>query len=175
MAQHRRQGHQPHGDDGGADDAGRRGKKRADEEDREAEPAAHGAEQAGAGVDQFLRDARALQHHAHQHEERDGDQHVVGHDAVDALGKCLQEGIGHRPGHQADGEEDERAACERESDGKAGEEQREGAAEHGKAEDVVEHAQRSLPAASAASALSAMAMPSTARSTAKAGIRVLSR
>jgi hypothetical protein len=176
VAQHRRQRHQPHGDDRGADDARRRGKQRPDDEDRKAEPAAHCAEQAGAGVDQLLRDARALQHHAHQHEERDGDQHVVGHDAVDALGERLQEGIVHGTRRHADGEEDESTASESEGHGKAGEEQREGAAEHGEAEDVLQHVQRSpLPAASAANALSAMEMPCTASSTAKAGISVLSR
>jgi hypothetical protein len=76
VAQHRGQRDQAHGDDGRADDAGGRGEQRADEDDRNAKAARHRAEQLRHGHQQVFGDLRALQHDAHEDEQRDGDERV---------------------------------------------------------------------------------------------------
>ena len=84
VAQHRRQRDQAHGDDGGADDAGGGRQQRADEDDRDAEAAGNRAEQLRHRHQQVLGDLRALQHDAHEHEQRNGDQRVALDLPVDA-------------------------------------------------------------------------------------------
>ena len=84
-AQHRRQRDQAHGHRGGADDAFRGSKQRAHHDYRDAEPAAQRTEQPAHGLEQFLGDARALEHDAHEDEHRDRQQCLVGHHAENAL------------------------------------------------------------------------------------------
>ena len=105
VPQHRRQRHQPHGDDGGPDDAGGGGEQRADQRDRERQPAVHPPEQAAHRFQQVFRDARALQHHAHEDEQRHGDQHLVGHLPEDARRQGRQRQRG--PGEMAEQREQE--------------------------------------------------------------------
>ena len=91
VAQHDRQRDQAHRDHGSGHDAGRGREQRADEHDGVGEAAADGAEQLPDGVEQVLGHAGPLQHQSHEREERDRQQRVVVHHAVDALGKRLQE------------------------------------------------------------------------------------
>jgi hypothetical protein len=90
--EHGGQRQQPHGHDGGADDAGGGRQQRADDAHRIAEPAAQAAEQQRHGIEQLLGDLRALQHDAHEDEQRHRDQHLVGHDAEDALREGAEDG-----------------------------------------------------------------------------------
>ena len=91
--------------------------------------------QLGARLQQILGDARALQHHAHEDEERNGEQHVVGHDAVDARRQRREEGNAEMACEDADAEEDQRCTGERERHRKAAHQGRDGADEHDDAED----------------------------------------
>src|SRR3546814_10232729 len=72
-------------------DAGGGGEQRADQDDRHAETAAQAAEQPAHGLQQLLGDAAVLQHHAHEDEQRNGDQDVVGDDAEDALAERAEQ------------------------------------------------------------------------------------
>ena len=96
VAQHRRQRDQRDGDDGGADHALGGGEQHADQHDRDAEAAGQRAEQPAHRFEQILGDARALQHHAHEDEQRDREQHRVGHHAEDALRQRVEEAEVHR-------------------------------------------------------------------------------
>ena len=91
VAQHDRQRDQAHRNHRGGDDAGGGGEQRADEHDGVGEAAADGAEQLPDGVEQILGHAGSFEHQSHEGEERDRQQRVVVHHAVDALGKRLQE------------------------------------------------------------------------------------
>ena len=91
VAQHDRQRDQAHRDHGRRHHAGGRRQQRADEDDGVGKAAADGAEQLADGVEQILRHAGSLQHQAHEGEERDREQGVVVHHAVDAFGQRLQE------------------------------------------------------------------------------------
>ena len=91
VAQHDRQRDQAHRDHGRRDHAGGGGKQCADEYDGIGKAAADGAEQLPDGVEQILRHAGSFQHQPHEGEERDRQQRVVVHHAVDAFGKRLQE------------------------------------------------------------------------------------
>ena len=91
VAQHDRQRDQAHRDHGSRHHAGGRRQQRADEHDGVGEAAADGAEQLPDGVEQVLGHAGSLQHQSHEGEERDREQRVVVHHAVDAFGKRLQE------------------------------------------------------------------------------------
>ena len=123
--EHRRQRHQPHGDDGRSDDAGGGREKRADDGDREAEAAAHRPEEATHGVEQVFRHMRFLEHHAHDDEERHGEQEIVLRDADDALGQEQDEVGLHEPAGEPDGGEQERRAAEDEGDRIAGQQESE--------------------------------------------------
>ena len=91
IAQHDRQRDQAHRNHGSGNDAGRRCEQGANEHHGIGETAADGAEQLSDGVEQVLGHAGSLQHKPHECEERDREQRVVVHHAVDTLGKCLQE------------------------------------------------------------------------------------
>jgi hypothetical protein len=65
-----------------------------DENNRICQAAADRAEQLADGVEQVLRHAGAFQHQSHEGEKRDGQERVVAHHAVDALGQGLQEVAG---------------------------------------------------------------------------------
>ena len=62
--------------------------------DRVGEAAAHGAEQLADGFEQVLGHARAFEDQPHEGEERDRQQRLVRHHAVDALRQRVQQ----RPG-----------------------------------------------------------------------------
>ena len=91
IAQHDRQRDQAHRDHGSGNDAGRSGEQGANEHDGIGETAADGAEQLSDGIEQVLGHAGSLQHQSHECKERDREQRVVVHHAVNALGKRLQE------------------------------------------------------------------------------------
>ena len=82
--------------------------------DRDAKPAAQRTEQPGHGLEQFLGDLRTLQHHAHEDEQRDRQQHLVGHHPEDALRQRAEQADIHHAGEMADHRERERHAAERE-------------------------------------------------------------
>ena len=118
-AQHGRQGQQPHGHHGGADDTGRSGEQGTDDGDRDAEAAAHAAHYQRHGLQQLFRQSRSLEHHPHEDEQRHRNQQVVGHDAVDAIGQGLHEGeLKNAEGGTAEGV-DQGHARKREGDRKA--------------------------------------------------------
>ena len=114
VAQHDRQRDQPHGNDRGRNHAGGGREQRADEDHRIGEAAAHGAEQLADGVEQILRHAGAFEHQAHEGEERDRQQRVVAHHAVDAVGQRLQEIGDEQAELDADQAEDQADRAERE-------------------------------------------------------------
>ena len=78
-------------DDGGADDAGGGAHQHADQDDADAHAAAQPAGQVADHVHQVVGDLGLLQHHAHEHEQRDGDQRVVGGHAVDACRQQIEQ------------------------------------------------------------------------------------
>jgi hypothetical protein len=90
VAQHDRQGDQPHGNHGCRDYAGRCSKQRADEDHRIGDAAAHAAEQLPDRLQQILGHARSFEYQAHEGEERNGQQRVVVHHAIDSLRQGLQ-------------------------------------------------------------------------------------
>ena len=116
VAQHDRQRDQPHRDDRSGDHARGRRQQRADEDHGIGEPAADRAEQLPDSVEQVLRHAGALEDQSHEREERNREQHVVVHDAVDALGQRLQEIGVEQPELDSDQAEDEAVGGKRERD-----------------------------------------------------------
>ena len=116
VAQHDRQRDQAHRDHRGRDHAGRRGQQRADEDHRIGEPAADRAEQLPDRVEQVLGHARSFENQAHEGEERNRQQNVVVHHAVDALGQRLQEVGAEQAELDADQAEDQAVGGERERD-----------------------------------------------------------
>ena len=94
-------------DDGGADDAGGGAHQHADQDDADAHAAAQTAGQMADDVHQVVGDLGFLQHHAHEHEQRDGDQRVVGGHAVDARRQQIEQAGAEAeiaPEQPADGE-----------------------------------------------------------------------
>ena len=81
VARHHRQRDQPHGDDRGGDRAGDGAEDRADEDHRIGQAAAHAAEQLAEAFEQILGQAAAFEDHAHEGEERDRQQQLVGEHA----------------------------------------------------------------------------------------------
>ena len=71
-------------DDGRADDAGGGPHQHADYDDADAHAAAQAAGQMADDIHQVVGDLGFLQHHAHEDEQRDGNQRVVGRHAIDA-------------------------------------------------------------------------------------------
>ncbi len=122
-AQHRRQRDHPHRDHRRSDDPRRRREQRADQDDGDAQAAAQAAEEPAHRLEQILRDAAALEHDAHQHEEGDGDQHAVGQHAEHPLAERAEQAKVHRPrrpaeigerdGDAGDGERDRKAEQDR--------------------------------------------------------------
>ena len=124
VPQHGRQHDQAHRHRRSADDAFGGGEQHADEDHRNAKAARQRAEQPAHGFQQILGDARALQHHAHEDEERDGEQHVVGHDAENALRQRAKEREIMTARGRAGGGEEQRHAGKRQRHRIAGEQQR---------------------------------------------------
>ena len=116
VAHHDRQRDQPHGDDRGGDHAGGRGEQGADDDDRERQPAADRTEELADGVEQILRHARSFEDQAHEREERDGEQSLVAHHGVDAVGQHLKEGRREEAELDADQAPGEAVEGEREGD-----------------------------------------------------------
>ena len=102
VPQHGRQRDQADGDDGRADHAGGGGEQHADDDDGKGEPAAQAAEQPAHALEQLLGDARLLEHHAHEDEHRDGQKHLVGHDAENALRQRAEDAETHHAEHVAE-------------------------------------------------------------------------
>ena len=86
-----RQRDQSQRDDGGADDACGGAHQHADQNDADPHAAAQAARQVADDVHQVVGDLGLLQHAAHEHEQRDGDQGVVGGHAVDAGGQQVEQ------------------------------------------------------------------------------------
>ncbi len=78
-------------DHGRADNAGRGAEQHADEHDADAEAAAHRARQMPDHLHQVFRELRLFQHHAHEHEQRNGEQSRIGDDAENAAGKQIEQ------------------------------------------------------------------------------------
>jgi hypothetical protein len=114
--QHRRQCQQAHGDHGGADDTGAGRKQRADHADRNRQAATHGAEQPRHRFQQVFGDARFLQHHPHEDEQRYRQHRLVVHDAEDAVRQRVQITHVERAGDHADAGEQECHAAKGEGD-----------------------------------------------------------
>ena len=90
-AQHRWQGDHPHSHNCGTDNARGGGKKCPDENHRNAQAPAQLAKQTAHGVQQFFGNAAFLQNRPHKDKQGNGDQHVVGQQAKDALPHCPQQ------------------------------------------------------------------------------------
>ncbi len=114
--QHGRQCQQAHSDHGGADDTGAGRKQRADHADRNRQAATHGAEQPRHRFQQVFGDARFLQHHPHEDEQRYRQHRLVVHDAEDAVRQRVQITHVERAGDHADAGEQECHAAEGKGD-----------------------------------------------------------
>ena len=90
-AQQRRQREQAERHDGGADDAGGGAHEHADDDDADAEPATQISGRMRDHVHQIFGELGFLQHHAHEDEQRHGDQRVVRHHAEDAAWKQIEQ------------------------------------------------------------------------------------
>ncbi len=129
--EHRRQRQEPHGDDRGADDARRGGEQGADDGDGNSQASGQAAEQHSHGVEQLLGHFGPLKHHAHEHEQGDGDQHVVGHRiAVDARRQSAEEREVEGAECPADRREQQSRTREGERDGEPGQQKNAGRREH---------------------------------------------
>ena len=91
ISHHDRQRDQAHGNNRGRDHAGGGGEQGADKDHGIGKAATHRAEQLADGVEQVFRHAGSFKYQAHECEEWDGQQRIVAHDAIDALGQSLQE------------------------------------------------------------------------------------
>ncbi len=118
--QQRRQGQQPERDHGCAHDAGRRTHQDADADDAERHAAFEPAGQMPDHVEQVFRKSRLLQHHPHEHEQRDREPLVVRNHAVNARGQQCEQRLPEA--HEA---EDEAAGRQRDADRHAEHQQRE--------------------------------------------------
>ncbi len=117
---------QADGDDRGADDARRRPHQHADDDDGKAHAAAHPSHGMADDVDQVLGHAGFLQHHAHEDEQRQGQQGVIGDDAVNAPRQQAEQA-----GPEAEIAEQQAGHGERDGDGNA---------DHQKPEEATDHA-----------------------------------
>ena len=104
--------------DGRPNDAGGGGKQSADQHDRYAKSAPELTEQAAHGLQQIFGDPALVEHRAHQNEKRNGDQNVVGEDAVDPLAECAEKRDVHGACDPADIGEGDRHSGNREGDRK---------------------------------------------------------
>ena len=90
-AQQRRQREQAERHDGGANDAGCGAHENADDDDADTEPATQVSGRVRDHVHQLFRELGFFQHHAHEDEQRHGDQRVVCHHAEDAAWKQIEQ------------------------------------------------------------------------------------
>jgi hypothetical protein len=96
------------------DHAGGGGEQRADEDNRIGKAAAHGAEQLPDGVEQVLRHAGSFEYQAHEGEERNRQQSVIAHHAIDAFRQGLQEVGDEQAKLDTEQREDQPTGAERE-------------------------------------------------------------
>src|SRR5262245_47236541 len=108
VAHHHRQRDETHRDHRRRHRSGDRAEDRPDDDHRVAEASAHRAEQLAEAVEQVLGEAAALEDRAHQREEGDREQSVVGEDAEHALGQRLHQAEVEEP--RVDRDEAERQA-----------------------------------------------------------------
>jgi hypothetical protein len=87
---HHRDGDDSHRDDRRRHRAGDCAQDRADEDHRIGQPAAYGAEKLADRIEQVLGETAAFQDRAHEGEERDREQQVVGDDAVKLVGEVAE-------------------------------------------------------------------------------------
>ena len=169
--QQRRQRQQPERDHGGADDAGGGAHQHADADDAERHAAAQAARQMADHVEQVIGEARLLEHHAHEDEERDREPLVVGDDAVDARRQQVEQRLA-----EAEKAEDEAARGERDADRHAGHQQREEAEQQADREPLLRaHCDpRSDMARTRSAALTACAAACSANSAKPSGISAFS-
>ena len=114
VAQHDRQRDQAHRDDRGRDHARRCREQRTDENHGIGKATTDRPEELADGVEKVFRHARALEDQTHEREERDGEQHVVVHDAVDTFRQGLQEVRHEEAELDADDGEEQAAGGKRE-------------------------------------------------------------
>ena len=127
---HRRHRDHAHGDDGGRDGAGDGAQDGADENHRIGQAPAHRPEQLPIEFEQVLGEATALQNRAHECEERDGEQQVVGDDAEQLVGEIAEKVGPDEPQLDADEAEEEAGCRQRECGRKADQHEEDHAAEH---------------------------------------------
>ena len=131
--QQRRQRQQPERHHGRADDAGRRAHQHADNNDADAEAAAQLAGGMRDHLHQVFGQPRFFQHHAHEHEQRHGDQRVVRDHAEDAVGQQIEQQRA-----EADVAEHEAGGRQRQRDRNARHQQDEERHQHQEREQLVE-------------------------------------
>ena len=95
-------------------------------------------------VHQFLGELGFLQHHAHEHEQRNGEQRVVRHHAEDAVRQQIEQ-----VDAEAEIAEDEAGGGERQPDRNAGEQQHEKGDQHQGREDLKAHRRAAFQAMAA--------------------------
>ncbi len=146
--------------------------KRADQHDRITQAAAQRAEQAAHTFEQSLGDARLLQHHAHEDEQRDRQQHFVGHDAEDALRQRAENAEVHQAKRVAEPRESQRHPGQRQRDRITGHQRHDDGHDHQNGEGVSQSHQRAPGSAfaSACAARIACATPCSAISAANNGM-----
>ena len=91
--QHRVERDDAHQHDHGADQTAGDAPERADDQRRDRERGRHAAERELDRIEHLVDQRAALHHVAHQHEQRDGDQDVVGHRAVGALDHQIEDAV----------------------------------------------------------------------------------
>ncbi len=103
-AQHGGKGEQAHQRDHGADDAGGGGEDGAGDEGGDGEGAGETADGELHRVEQPVEDVRPLDDVAHEDEERDGDEDIVGHHRIGALDHEGEDDValGHVAEHHAE-------------------------------------------------------------------------
>ena len=91
--QHRVHRDDAHQHDHGADQAAGDAPERADDQRRDRKRGRHAPERELDRVEHLVDQGAALHHVAHQHEQRDGDQDVVGHRAIGALDHQFEDAV----------------------------------------------------------------------------------
>ena len=91
--QHRVERDHAHQHDHGADEARGDAPEGADDQRRDGERGRHAPERELDRIEHLVDQRAALHHVAHQHEQRDGDEHVVGHRAVGAMDHQVEHAV----------------------------------------------------------------------------------
>ena len=91
--QHRVEGDHAHQDHNGADEAAGNAPKGADDERRNGQRGGHAAERKLDAVEHLVHQRAAFHHKPHQHEQRDGDQNVIGHCTICAIDHQVEHAV----------------------------------------------------------------------------------